>query len=109
MKAILAAVALTGTAVLAAAPAHADQYEFISMIDNHGVSYASVSDMIDIGKATCHELRSNYPIATTGNNLVALGFPPIEAALIITAASWNMCPDTWWRVEDSQQRERQVA
>jgi hypothetical protein len=40
------------------APARADQYDFISVLDNSGVSYESIVDMIDIGKAICHDLRS---------------------------------------------------
>ena len=39
-------------------PARADQYDFISALDNVGVSYESIIDMIDIGKALCHDLRS---------------------------------------------------
>jgi hypothetical protein len=38
-------------------PARADQYDFIAQLDNSGVSYESISDMIDIGKEVCHDLR----------------------------------------------------
>lgn len=46
---IAAVVALCGS-VLLAGPAHADQYDFISDLDNSGVYYGSIVDMIDIGK-----------------------------------------------------------
>jgi len=36
-----------------AAPAHADQYEFVSVLDNEGVYYSSITDVIDQGKMAC--------------------------------------------------------
>ena len=39
-------------------PARADQYDFVMQLDNMGVSYESILDMIDIGKELCHDLRS---------------------------------------------------
>ena len=55
------AVALSG-------PAHADQYDFISQLDNAGVSYKSTIDMIDIGKQLCHDLRNGVaPPAVLGS------------------------------------------
>jgi hypothetical protein len=51
LLAVCGAVALSG-------PAHADQYDFISQLDNSGVSYKSTIDMIDIGKQLCHDLRN---------------------------------------------------
>lgn len=40
-------------------PAHADRYDFITQLDNMGVSYESMLDMIDVGKALCRDLRSD--------------------------------------------------
>ena len=51
LVAVLGAVALSG-------PAQADPYDFISQLDNSGVSYRSMIDMIDIRKQLCHDLRN---------------------------------------------------
>ena len=80
-------------AVAAAGPAHADQYDFIAELDSAGVSYASVSDMIDIGKAVCHDLRLGLPVTTPLSKLQNSGFAPYESGIVVAAASLSMCPD----------------
>ena len=57
-RGVIAGVLAMCGAVALSVPAHADQYDFISALDNAGVSYESITDMIDIGKALCHDLRS---------------------------------------------------
>ena len=57
-RGVIAAVLAACGAVALAVPAHADQYDFIMQLDNMGVSYESMIDMIDIGKELCHDLRS---------------------------------------------------
>jgi hypothetical protein len=48
---------LTACAAVALSfPTHADQYDVITQLDSTGVSYASTSDMIEVGKAVCHDL-----------------------------------------------------
>jgi len=56
----VAAAAVTATAL--AAPARADQYDFVSMLDNEGVYYSSITNMIDQGKMACRMLRSGAGI-----------------------------------------------
>ena len=73
------AVALSG-------PARADQFDFITQLDNMGVSHESILDMIDIGKELCHDLRSG--------KLQATGFAAAESAIILMSAVNNMCLDT---------------
>lgn len=104
MRAILAA-ALTGAALFTAAPAQADQWDFISKLDDTGVPYESILDMFTLGKQTCHELRAGTPLSTLGNKIVSYyGYQPIEAAIIIHAASDTMCYDTAWRIEEAKNR-----
>jgi hypothetical protein len=93
-RGVIAGVLAISGAVLLSAPAHADQYDFISSLDNAGVSYESILDMIDIGKALCHELRSGATPPIVLGKLQNTGFAPSESAIILVAAVNNMCPDT---------------
>jgi hypothetical protein len=85
--AVCGAVALPG-------PARADQFDFVMQLDNMGVSYASIIDMIDIGKAVCHELRSGSAPPVVLGKLQATGFAASESAIILVSAVNNMCVDT---------------
>ena len=67
---------------------------FISALDNAGVSYESILDMIDMGKALCHDLRSGAAPPVVLGKLQNTGFAPTESAIILIAAVNNMCPDT---------------
>ena len=87
LLAICGAVALSG-------PAHADQYDFISQLDNAGVSYESMIDMIDIGKELCHDLRTGVTPPVVLGKLQRTGFATAESAIILVSAVNNMCPDT---------------
>src|SRR5258705_255325 len=69
--AVCGAVALSG-------PAHADQYDFITQLDNMGVSYESMLDMIDVGKEPCHDLRSGATPPVVLGKLQKTGFAPAE-------------------------------
>jgi len=84
--AICAAVALS-------VPAHADQYDFISQLDNSGVSYPSMVEMITIGQL-CHDLRSGVAPPSVLGKLQRTGFAAAESALVLLSAANNMCPDT---------------
>jgi len=86
-------LALCGAVVLAS-PARADQFDFITQLDNMGVSYESMGDMIDIGKALCHDLRSGAAPPVVLGKLHNTGFAPAESAIILIAAVNNMCMDT---------------
>jgi hypothetical protein len=102
MQRIAIGLAAAGAAAaLSSAPsAGADQYDFISQLDNAGVSYVSISGMIDGGKAVCHDLRMGYSIDEILSWIVANNFAPYEAGIIMHAAANNMCPDTMPRVLD---------
>jgi hypothetical protein len=90
---VAACAAMCGGLVLAA-PARADQYDLISQLDNSGVSYESIIDMIDIGKEVCHDLRGGAPPPVVLGRLANTGFVPAESAIILVAAVNNMCLDT---------------
>ena len=80
-------------AVVLSVPARANQYDFISALDNAGVSYESTCDMIVIGKALCHDLRSGDAPPVVLGKLQNTGFAPTESAIILIAAVNNMCMD----------------
>ena len=83
-----------GGALAWSAPARADQYDFIMQLDNSGVSYESIVDMIDIGKELCHDLRSGTAPPVVLGKLSNTGFAPAESAIILMSAVNNMCLDT---------------
>lgn len=91
---VFAAAFAVSAAVVLASAARADQYEFISFLDNSGVSYESILDMIDIGKAVCHDLRSGDTPPVVMGRLVNIGFAPAEASLVLVSAVSHMCVDT---------------
>ena len=91
---VIAGLLAVCMAVTLSVPARADQYDFISALDNAGVSYESILDMIDIGKALCHDLRSGAAPPVVLGKLQNTGFAPTESAIILIAAVNNMCPDT---------------
>lgn len=81
-------------AVVLSAPARADQDDFIFQLDSMGVGYESIGDMIDIGKALCHDLRDGVTPPPLLARLKSTGFAPAESAIILLSAIDNMCPDT---------------
>lgn len=102
---VLAAVAMPIAAVAVAAPAQADQFDYVSYLDNNGIYYSSVSDVIDLGKQLCSVARK---APTTGNTMAQALFGLLgsagygssaEGKIILTAAGDNMCPDIWPRVK----------
>lgn len=85
---------MTAAAVTLAAPAHADEYSFISDLDNNGIYYANVLEMIDVGKVTCHDMRAHMPLAGIRSALDRVGgWTNQESMVIMVAAANEMCPD----------------
>jgi hypothetical protein len=84
--------ALSVSSIAFAVPAHADQYDYVNVLDNKGVYYSSISDVIDIGKLTCSRLRAGSP-QTAGAPATAAGYSSYEVGIIVVAATNNMCPD----------------
>jgi hypothetical protein len=93
-RGFIAGVLAACGAVALSGPARADQFDFISQLDNTGVSYESMIDMIDIGKALCHDLRSGVTPPVVLGKLRGTGFAATESAIILMSAVNNMCPDT---------------
>ena len=93
-RGVIAGLLATIGAVALSRPAHADKYDFISELDNAGVSYQSMIDMIDIGKELCHDLRNGVAPPAVLGKLQRTGFAPTESAIILVSAVNNMCPDT---------------
>ncbi len=84
-RGVIAGVLAVCGAVMLLGPARADQYDFISALDNAGVSYESMIDMIDVGKALCHDLRSGAAPPVVMGKLQKTGFAPAESAIILVA------------------------
>lgn len=80
--------------VALAVPARADEYDYISALDAHGVYYSSITNMIDIGKLACHDLRSHLPGPVVGAHIGSTGnWNRQEIVLIMSEASQHMCPE----------------
>lgn len=98
---IAAATAATAAIALAlAAPAHADQWEYVTELDNHGVYYSNINDVIDTGKRVCSDLRQFHD-ANRGLMVGKLsGYPPKDAGFIMISATMHMCQDEYSEVHD---------
>ena len=86
--------------VAVAVPAHADQYDFVSDLDNKGVYYSSITGVVDAGKLTCRLLRSGGGVPATMAFLARAGYATYESATIVVAAVNDMCPDAQPVVQD---------
>ena len=93
MRGVTATVLAVSASVLFAGPARADQYDFITELDNAGVWYSSTIDMIDIGKELCHELRHGVSPPLVLGKLANTGFAPAESAIVLMAAVDHLCLD----------------
>ena len=79
-----------------AAPANADQYDFISALDNRGVTYANIIGMVDIGKGIRHVIRSGGALPAVNSFLAGQGWYSLtERGIIVVYAANNLCPDIW--------------
>lgn len=98
MAAACAGIAMTaGTAL--APPAAADPIDYVMMLDDEGVYYASMTDVIDLGKFTCRLLRSGAPVPVALGTVSDAGYAPFEVGIIVYAAGSTMCPDVLPTIE----------
>jgi Protein of unknown function (DUF732) len=68
------------------------------MLDNHGVYYSNISDMIDLGKVVCRIVRQggtreSVDVANAALTRVGYTAQMDRAVIIITAAANHLCPD----------------
>lgn len=99
-KAVAAATVVAGVSLATASPADADQWDFVSFLDNNGVYYTGgVSAAIQLGKVVCSTLRSGVNPGVVFDAVEDRGFSVNEAALIIVGATTFMCPDQTARVD----------
>jgi hypothetical protein len=94
---MLPALAVPVVAVAAAIPANADQFDFVSMLDDNGVYYSSIMDVIDSGKQVCRIVRTygtpqSVDVAVMMLSQQGYG-SSMDRAVIIGAAANSMCPD----------------
>lgn len=94
MKLIATIAAVPAVALATAAPAQADQYDYVMLLDNEGVYYDSISDVIDAGKMTCRMMRGGNGVDSAVSYIMTGGHPAYEAGIVVYAASSTMCPDT---------------
>jgi hypothetical protein len=90
---VLAAALAAAASLKGAAPAEADQYDFVSLLDQSGITYSSVTDAINVGKSVCHSIRTGAYIGDVVDSLSSLGWSPREDSIIVNAATSAMCPD----------------
>lgn len=98
------AILVPVAAVAVAAPAHADQFDFVADLDQNGIYYSSISDVIDLGKQLCSVGRSAPLDGQTMmprmiSLLISKGYKSSqEGMIIVEAAGQNMCPDMLQRL-----------
>lgn len=91
------ALIITAVALLVTAPtAYADDASYVLYLDDHGVYYSSITDVIDMGKLACRGLRQGVPPGVIVNAIADNGdFPTYDAAIIVLSATKNMCTDQY--------------
>ena len=95
-SAMVVAGLVLGLAAVGMGPAPdaaADPIDYVMVLDDEGVYYESISDVIDLGKFTCRMLRSGAPVPAALNNAASAGYAPYETGIIVYSAGANMCPD----------------
>jgi hypothetical protein len=65
----------------------------VSALDNSGVYYASISDVIDLGKLACSNLRNTGSVPRALGMVQQAGYGAYESGIIVGAAANQMCPD----------------
>lgn len=95
-KLVLAALAGFASMGITAAPASADEYDFLDAVDAKGVYYDNTSDMIEAGKLVCHGMRAHMYGPVISAQLESYGdWTSQEKSIIFMAAANTMCPDVW--------------
>jgi hypothetical protein len=56
------------------------------------VYYGSISDVIDLGKLVCRNLRNTGSVPLALGMVQRAGYGSYESEIIVSAATW-MCPD----------------
>lgn len=74
-------------------PGARDQYDFVSMFDNEGVYYSSITDVIDQGKMVCRMLRNGAGMPAPLDYAAGGGYAPYETAVVVASPAMHMCPD----------------
>jgi hypothetical protein len=92
-KHLIGGIVMVMAATLLAPTARADQWDYVSQLDNHGVSYASILNVIETGKSACHHLRNGVGVDNVIGGVETLGYGGYEASVIVSAAVHEMCPD----------------
>lgn len=91
---VASAAAMVGLIAGQPQVAHADQWSYVSALDDNGVAYSTVSGVITLGKQVCHEIRGGTSLQAVGGYLLGpMGYTRAEAASIVVAATNEMCPD----------------
>ncbi|MDF2830728.1 MAG: hypothetical protein K0R01_4011 [Mycobacterium sp.] len=96
-------------AITLAPPAAADPIEYVMFLDDEGVYYESITDVIDLGKFTCRMLRSGATVPAALNNVADSGYAPFETGIIVYAAGLKMCPDVLPVIESWAQQGDDTA
>lgn len=86
-------VVLCGAALLSAAPAVADENDYIALLDGQDVTYSSPESAIGIGQGICQAFDSGTSLPRIINALHQRGWEtPREQAVIIGSAGIALCP-----------------
>ncbi|WP_197497387.1 DUF732 domain-containing protein [Mycobacterium sp. 852013-51886_SCH5428379] len=99
-KKMSTAFAAITAAVVFAAPAEADQWDFVNGLDEQGIYYEDISEIIDVGKRICSNLRQQISPQYAGSPAVSAGYVAKETVIITYAAAHFMCPDQLQTIYD---------
>ena len=64
----------------------ADEFDFVSALNNAGVAYSSITDIVKVGRAICHDLSVSVAPPGVLAKLRDIGFGAYESRAILLAA-----------------------
>lgn len=100
LRTLTLATVLAATVALAA-PARADDPEFLTRLERSHVSYVSPSDALAWGRSVCDQLRDGQPLPSVFSALQnGGGFTNRDAGAIIGAATSELCTDQYQTAMD---------
>jgi Protein of unknown function (DUF732) len=97
MKRAAVAALFVGAAMLGAAPAHADDDQFLADVHKAHISAQGGDDeLVVLGEGVCKKLGNGYDYKEIAIGLEAGGdFKGFQAGELIAVAAQDLCPQYW--------------
>lgn len=94
LRSAAAVLAILSAGLGPAAPAAADGFDYLALLDEQGVSYPSEESALGVGQGICRVLGNGGALPRVINALHQRGWDsPREQSIIIASAGRALCPE----------------